>query len=306
MKVAQNMTELVGNTPIVKLPKLSAQSGANIFGKCEFMNPNSSIKDRIALSMIEDGLKSGKIKQGTTIIEPTSGNTGVGLASMCASFGLKLIITMPESMSIERRALIKAFGATIELTPADKGMKGAIEKANELNEKIADSIILQQFQNPSNPAIHKATTAKEILKSFEGSQVDVFLAGIGTGGSITGVGEILKQSYPNIKIIAVEPLDSPVLSGGNPGKHKIQGIGAGFVPQVLNTSVYSEIIKVSNDDAFATARAIAKNEGLLVGISSGANVFAAMSVAKQYPNKNILTMLNDTGERYLSTELFDK
>lgn len=304
MKVAQNMAELIGNTPIMKLNKISQQCGANIFGKCEFLNPNSSIKDRIALSMIKDGLESGRIQSDTTIIEPTSGNTGVGLAGVCASMGLKLIITMPESMSLERRIVMKAFGAKLELTPASKGMKGAVERADELHKEIPNSVILQQFQNPANPMIHKVTTGQEILKSFEGEKIDVFLAGVGTGGSITGIGEALKEVYPDIHIVAIEPKDSPVLSGGNPSPHKIQGIGAGFVPDVLNTKIYNRVLQVANEDAFETAQVITIQEGLLVGISSGANIFGAMSVAKEFPGKNILTMLNDTGERYLSTELF--
>lgn len=303
MKIFQNVTELIGNTPVLKINNI--QTGANIFVKCEFMNPTSSIKDRISYAMIKDALDSGTITKDTTIIEPTSGNTGVGLASVCASLGIKLIITMPESMSIERRKIMSVFGAKLELTPKEKGMKGAIEKANELNKSIKNSIILNQFSNPSNPNIHKKTTAKEILESFGSEKIDVFVAGVGTGGSLSGVGEVLKEKNPNIEIFAVEPSDSPVLSGGNPGPHKIQGIGAGFVPDNLNTSIYKEVIKVEAKDAYSSARELATKEGLLVGISSGANFFAAKSLAKKYPNKNILTILNDTGERYLSTELFD-
>ncbi len=303
MKIFQNVTELIGNTPILKINNISAQ--ANIFVKCEFMNPTHSIKDRISFAMIKDALDSGKITKNSTIIEPTSGNTGVGLASVCASLGIKLIITMPESMSIERRRIMSIFGAKLELTPKEKGMKGAIERADELQKSIADSIILNQFSNPSNPQIHKITTAKEILDSFGDTKIDIFVAGVGTGGSLSGVGEVLKERNPNIKIIAVEPSDSPVLSGGNPGAHKIQGIGAGFVPKNLNTKLYEEVIKVSANDAFIAARELAKKEGLLVGISSGANFFAAKNLAKRFVDTNILTILNDTGERYLSTELFE-
>lgn len=302
MKIFQNVTELIGNTPLLKLNNI--KSGANIFVKCEFMNPLSSIKDRIAYAMIKDALDAGKIDLSSTIIEPTSGNTGVGLAFVCASLGLKLVIVMPESMSIERRRLIKIFGARLELTPKEKGMKGAIERANELKNEIKNSVILDQFSNPSNPEIHRKTTAKEIVDSLGETKIDIFVAGVGTGGSLSGVGEVLKSKNPNIKIFAVEPKESAVLSGNPPGPHKIQGIGAGFVPKTLNTNIYSEIIQIDVNDAFATARELATKEGLLVGISSGGNVFAAKELAKKYPNSNILTVLNDTGERYLSTELF--
>ncbi|MDE6886768.1 MAG: cysteine synthase A [Helicobacteraceae bacterium] len=303
MKIFQNVTEMIGNTPILKINNINTE--ANIFVKCEFMNPLSSIKDRISYAMIKDALDSGVISKGSTIIEPTSGNTGVGLAGLCASLGLKLIITMPESMSIERRRLISIFGAKLELTPKEKGMKGAIERANELQKSIPNSIILDQFSNPANPAIHKQTTAKEILESFGETKIDVFVAGVGTGGSLSGVGEVLKEKNKDIEIYAVEPSDSPVLSGGNPGVHKIQGIGAGFVPKNLNTNIYKDIIKIDSNSAFLAARELARKEGLLVGISSGGNFFAAKELAKKYPNKNILTILNDTGERYLSTELFE-
>ncbi|RDU62455.1 cysteine synthase A [Helicobacter sp. MIT 14-3879] len=303
MKIYQNVTELIGNTPTLKINNINTQ--ANIFVKCEFMNPTGSIKDRISYSMIKDALDSNKITKNTTIIEPTSGNTGIGLASICASLGLKLIITMPESMSIERRKIISIFGAELELTPKEKGMKGAVERAKELHNEIKDSIILDQFSNPSNPNIHRNTTAKEILEALGDIKIDVFVAGVGTGGCLSGVGEILKNKNPSIEIIAVEPKDSPVLSGGNPGAHKIQGIGAGFVPDNLNTTIYKEIIKVDSNDAYIAARELAEKEGLLVGISSGANFYSAKLLAKKYPNKNILTILNDTGERYLSTELFD-
>lgn len=303
--IAQNVTELIGNTPVVKLGKLSQKFGANIFGKCEFMNPNSSIKDRIAMSMIFDGMERGIITQNTTIIEATSGNTGVGLAGVCASIGLRLIIVMPSSMSIERRKIMAALGAKIELTVPEKGMKGALERAEELRNIHKNSLSLHQFENMANVRIHENTTAKEILESFKDTSIDIFVAGVGTGGSLTGIGKVLKKKYPNIHIVAVEPTNSPVLSGGVPTPHKIQGIGAGFIPPILDTTIYDEVIQINNDEAFSMARLIASKEGLLVGISSGANVHAAKVLAKKYPNANILTMLNDTGERYLSTELFE-
>lgn len=303
MKIYQNITEIIGNTPLLKINNIETE--ANIFVKCEFMNPLHSIKDRIAFAMINDALKSGKITRETTIIEPTSGNTGVGLASVCAAFGIKLIITMPESMSIERRKVMQIFGTKLVLTPKEKGMKGAVERANELHAEIQNSVILNQFANPSNPAIHKATTALEILEALGGTKIDVFAAGVGTGGSLSGVGEVLKEkNNPNIEIFAIEPKDSPVLSGGSPGAHKIQGIGAGFVPENLNQKIYKEVICVNADDAINSARELAEKEGLLVGISSGANFFVARELAKKYKGKNILTILNDTGERYLSTDLF--
>ncbi len=303
MKIFQNVTEIIGKTPILKINNIKTQ--ANIYVKCEFMNPSGSIKDRIAYAMIKDALDSGVITRDSTIIEPTSGNTGVGLASICASLGIKLIITMPESMSIERRKIISIFGARLELTPKESGMKGAIQRANELKNEIPNSIILDQFSNLSNPKIHKETTAKEIIESFGDITIDVFAAGVGTGGSISGIGEELKKTYLSLEVFAIEPLDSPVLSGGNPSPHKIQGIGAGFIPKTLNTKIYSDVIRVDSKDAFKCARELASKEGLLVGISSGANFYAAKELAKKYPNKNILTILNDTGERYLSTELFD-
>lgn len=302
MKIFQNVTELIGNTPILKINNINTQ--ANIYVKCEFMNPSGSIKDRIAYAMIKDALDTGLITKDSTIIEPTSGNTGVGLASVCATLGIKLIITMPESMSIERRKIISIFGAKLELTPKEKGMKGAIERANELKKEIPNSVILDQFSNKANPKIHKETTAKEIIESFGDTNIDIFVAGVGTGGSISGVGEVLKQKYPTLEIFAIEPQESPVLSGGNPGAHKIQGIGAGFIPNTLNTKIYNDVIKVDVNNAYDCARELAAKEGLLVGISSGANFYVAKQLAKKYPNKNILTMLNDTGERYLSTELF--
>ncbi|RDU58243.1 cysteine synthase A [Helicobacter sp. MIT 99-5507] len=302
MKIFQNVTELIGNTPILKINNINTQ--ANIYVKCEFMNPSGSIKDRIAYAMIKDALDTGLITKDSTIIEPTSGNAGVGLASVCATLGIKLIITMPESMSIERRKIISIFGAKLELTPKEKGMKGAIERANELKKEIPNSVILDQFSNKANPKIHKETTAKEIIESFGDTNIDIFVAGVGTGGSISGVGEVLKQKYPTLEIFAIEPQESPVLSGGNPGAHKIQGIGAGFIPNTLNTKIYNDVIKVDVNNAYDCARELAAKEGLLVGISSGANFYVAKQLAKKYPNKNILTMLNDTGERYLSTELF--
>ena len=307
MNIANNITELIGNTPLVKLNYPSQECGANILGKCEFMNPTSSVKDRIGFSMIKDALDKGLIKAQTRIIEPTSGNTGIALASICAALGLKLTLTMPESMSVERRNLLKALGAELVLTPAAAGMKGAIDKAEVLKESLDDAIILQQFNNPANPEIHRLTTAKEILRDTD-KNVDVFVAAVGTGGTLTGTGSVLKEGIPEIKIIAVEPQDSAILSGGAPGPHKIQGIGAGFVPGILDTEIYGEVIAVSNEDAIETAKMLARHEGLLVGISAGANVFAAMQVAKRPENqgKNIVTILCDTGERYLSTPLFSE
>lgn len=307
MNIANNITDLVGNTPLVRLNTPSKLTGTTILGKCEFMNPTSSVKDRIGLNMIKRAQESGLIQEGTTIIEPTSGNTGIALAANCAAQGIKLILTMPESMSVERRNLLKALGAQLVLTPAAKGMNGAIAKADELQKSMDNAIVLQQFENPSNPEIHKLTTAVEILKDTD-KQLDVFVAAVGTGGTITGTSEVLRQEIPSIVVIAVEPEDSDVLSGGTPGPHKIQGIGAGFVPKILDTSVYSEVIKVSNEDAMATARMLAKEEGLLVGISAGANVWATMQVAQrdEFKGKTLLTILCDTGERYLSTELFSE
>ncbi len=306
MNIAKNVTELIGNTPLVKLNHPSEITGANIIGKCEFLNPTSSVKDRIGFNMIRRALERGEVDKDTTIIEPTSGNTGIALAANCAALGLNLILTMPDSMSVERRKILKALGAKLVLTPAKEGMKGSIKKAEELKDELGDAIILQQFQNPNNPEIHELTTAKEILRDTD-KNIDVFVAAVGTGGTITGTSKVLKKELPNIKIFAVEPEASPVLSGGSPSPHKIQGIGAGFVPDILDTSAYSEVIKVSNEDAFETARMLAKKEGLLVGISSGANVYAAMHVAKrdEFKGKNIVTILCDTGERYLSTELFN-
>ena len=307
MKIAKNITELIGNTPLVRLNTPSELTGATILGKCEFMNPTSSVKDRIGFNMIRRAMESGKVTQSTTIIEPTSGNTGIALAANCAALNLKLILTMPDSMSIERRNLLKALGAELVLTPAAKGMTGAIHKAEELQALTHDSVILQQFENPSNPEIHTLTTAVEILNDTD-KQVDAFVAAVGTGGTITGTSKVLKEHIANIVIIAVEPETSAVLSGGAPSPHKIQGIGAGFIPKNLDTAVYSEIIKVSNEDAFETARMLAKKEGLLVGISAGANVWATMQVASrpEFQGKTLVTILCDTGERYLSTTLFDQ
>lgn len=307
MNIANNITELIGNTPLVRLNEPSKQSGAVILGKCEFMNPTSSVKDRIGFNMIRRALEKGQIDKETTIIEPTSGNTGIALAANCAALGLKLILTMPDSMSVERRKLLKALGAELVLTPAAEGMKGSIKKAQELKERLAKAIILQQFQNPSNPEIHELTTAREILRDTDG-KLDAFVAAVGTGGTITGTGHVLRNELGNVTIVAVEPKSSPVLSGGLPAPHKIQGIGAGFVPDIVDTALFDEVIQVRNEDAFATSRMLAKKEGLLVGISSGANVYAAMTLAKrpEFQNKTIVTVLCDTAERYLSTELFDE
>ena len=307
MNIANDVSELIGNTPLVKLNTPSKLSGATILGKCEFMNPTSSVKDRIGFNMIRRGIESGDITQETTIIEPTSGNTGIALASICAAKGLNLILTMPDSMSVERRNLLKALGAKLVLTPAAKGMKGSIAKAQELREATPNSLILQQFQNPANPEIHRLTTAREILRDTDGN-LDVFVAAVGTGGTLTGTSTILKEELEDIAIFAVEPEASAILSGENPAPHKIQGIGAGFIPDILDTSVYAEVIKVSNEDAIQTAKMLAQKEGLLVGISTGANVYAAMQVGsrEEFQGKTIVTILCDTGERYLSTELFSE
>jgi len=307
MNIANDVSELVGNTPLVKLSTPSKLCGATILGKCEFMNPTSSVKDRIGFNMIRRGMESGDITQETTIIEPTSGNTGIALASICAAKGLKLILTMPDSMSVERRNLLKALGAELVLTPAAKGMKGSIAKAEELREATPNSLILQQFQNSANPEIHTLTTAREILRDTEG-KLDVFVAAVGTGGTLTGTSRVLKEELDNIAIFAVEPEASAILSGEDPAPHKIQGIGAGFIPDILDTSVYGEVIKVSNEDAIKTSKMLAQKEGLLVGISAGANVYAAMQVGsrEEFQGKTIVTILCDTGERYLSTELFSE
>jgi cysteine synthase A len=303
--VFEDITATVGYTPLVRINKLGSGK-ATILAKMESKNPCGSIKDRIALSMIEAAENNGLIKKDSVIIEPTSGNTGIGLAFICAAKGYHLILTMPESMSIERRKLLRLFGAEIVLTPAEKGMSGAVQKAEELVADNTNAFMPQQFNNPANPQIHRETTAKEIWVDTDG-KVDILVAGVGTGGTITGCGEMLKQKNKNLKVIAVEPEDSPVLSGGKPGPHKIQGIGAGFVPQVLNTDIIDEIIQVSNKDAIETARQLAAKEGILAGISAGANVWAALQVSnrKDSVGKNIVTIICDTGERYISTELFD-
>ena len=307
-KIAKQLTELVGNTPLLQLNSYSKKEElqTNIVAKLEYFNPAGSVKDRIALAMIEDAEKRGVIKPSATIIEPTSGNTGVGLAFVSAVKGYKLILTMPETMSIERRNLVKAYGATVVLTPGSAGMKGAIAKAEELRSNTPGSIILQQFENPANPATHYATTAEEIWRDTDG-KIDIFVAGVGTGGTISGIGKRLKELNPNVKIVAVEPETSAVLSGEAPGAHKIQGIGAGFVPQTFDRNVVDEILKVPNDAAILTSRKIAASEGLLVGISSGASAWAATQLAKDHANasKLIVALLPDTGERYLSTVLYD-
>lgn len=307
-KIAKQLTELVGNTPLLQLNSYSKKENlnTNIIAKLEYFNPAGSVKDRIALAMIEDAEKRGVIKPGATIIEPTSGNTGVGLAFVSAVKGYKLILTMPETMSIERRNLVKAYGATVVLTPGSAGMKGAIAKAEELRDATPGSIILQQFENPANPATHYATTAEEIWRDTDG-KIDIFVAGVGTGGTVSGIGKRLKELNPNIKIVAVEPETSAVLSGEAPGAHKIQGIGAGFIPKTFDRNAVDEIFKAPNDAAILTSRKIAASEGLLVGISSGASAYAATQLAKDPANKDkvIVALLPDTGERYLSTVLYD-
>ena len=307
MKVYKKITDLIGHTPLLELENIEKDFGleAKIFVKLEYFNPAGSVKDRIAKAMIDDAEAKGLLKEGSVIIEPTSGNTGIGLSAIAASRGYRIIITMPETMSAERRNLMKAYGAELVLTDGTKGMKGAIAKAEELAAETPDSFIPQQFANQANPASHYATTGPEIWKDTEG-KVDIFVAGVGTGGTVTGTGKYLKEQNPDVKVVAVEPASSPVLSKGTPGPHKIQGIGAGFVPDVLDTGVYDEIITVSDDDAFQTGRLIAKSEGVLVGISSGAALHAALELAKRPENegKNIVVLLPDTGDRYLSTALF--
>ena len=309
-KIVKNALELIGNTPLLKADRYAEAAGATkatILAKLEYLNPAGSVKDRVALSMIEDAEKSGKLKPGATIIEPTSGNTGIGLDAVAATKGYKAILTLPETMSVERRNLLKAYGAEIVLTEGAKGMKGAIAKAEELRDSIPGSIILGQFVNPANPAVHKATTGPEIWEQTDG-KVDIFVAGVGTGGTVTGVGEYLKSQNPDVKVVAVEPASSPVLSKGTPGAHKIQGIGAGFVPDVLNTKVYDEVITIENDDAFKEGKLFAVSEGILVGISSGAALKAATILAERPENagKNIVVILPDSGDRYLSTPLFSE
>ncbi|MBU1362665.1 MAG: cysteine synthase A [Gammaproteobacteria bacterium] len=305
MKIANDVTELVGNTPLVKLNRVTAGCAATVLGKLEFFNPGSSVKDRIAVAMLDAAQAAGKIGPDTVVLEPTSGNTGIGLAMVCAARGIKCAFTMPETMSRERKLLLKAYGAELILTPGPDGMGGAIKKAEELAAADGRYFIPQQFENPANPAVHRRTTAEEIWRDTDG-QVDIFIAGVGTGGTVTGVGETLKALKPNIQIIAIEPDASPVLSGGAKGPHPIQGIGAGFVPAVLNTAVYDEVIRVKNDDALTMARRMATEEGLLVGISSGAASWAAVEVAKRPENagKHIVVIIPSCGERYLSTVLY--
>ncbi len=307
-KIAAHLTELIGNTPLLELTNYEKENSleAKIIAKLEYFNPLGSVKDRVAYAMIEEGIKQGRINSETVIIEPTSGNTGIGLAFVAATKGLHLILTMPDTMSVERRRIVAALGAEIVLTPGKEGMKGAIKKAEQLKEEYGNAVIPQQFENSANPAIHKETTAKEIWEDTDG-KVDIFVSAVGTGGTITGTGAALKEKNPNVKIVAVEPKDSAVLSGGQPGPHKIQGIGAGFVPKVLDLDLVDEIIPVENEEAFETSRKVAKSDGLLVGISSGAALYAAEVLAKRPENKgkNIVVLLPDTGERYLSTALFE-
>lgn len=307
MKIAKSLVELIGNTPLLELSNYNKENNtlATIIGKLEYFNPGGSVKDRIGYGMIIDAEIKGILNKDSVIIEPTSGNTGIALAFVSAAKGYRLILTMPETMSLERRNLLKALGAELVLTPGSEGMKGAIAKANELKGTIENSVILQQFENPSNPEIHRKTTAEEILRDTEGN-VDIFVGGVGTGGTITGVGEVLKAKNPNVKIVAVEPTNSQVIAGGKPGPHKIQGIGAGFIPQNLNISIIDEVIAVENEAAFKASKDIARTEGLLVGISAGAAIVAATELAKREKNKNknIVVLLPDTGERYLSTDLY--
>ncbi|MCI2951045.1 MULTISPECIES: cysteine synthase A [Staphylococcus] len=303
-KPVDNITQIIGNTPVVKLRNVVDEDAADVYVKLEYQNPGGSVKDRIALAMIEKAEKEGKIKPGDTIVEPTSGNTGIGLAFVCAAKGYKAVFTMPETMSSERRNLLKAYGAELVLTPGSEAMKGAIKKAKELKEEHG-YFEPQQFENQANPEIHALTTGPELVEQFEGKQIDAFLAGVGTGGTLSGVGKVLKEKYPNVEIVAIEPEASPVLSGGEPGPHKLQGLGAGFVPDTLDTNIYDSIIKVDNDTAMETSRRVAKEEGILAGISSGAAIHAAIQKAKELgKGKTVVTVLPSNGERYLSTPLY--
>ncbi|MBC8697847.1 cysteine synthase A [Staphylococcus pseudintermedius] len=304
-KPVDNITDIIGQTPVVKLRHQAGEDAADIYVKLEYQNPGGSVKDRIALAMIEQAEKEGKIKPGDTIVEPTSGNTGIGLAFVCAAKGYKAVFTMPETMSMERRNLLKAYGAELVLTPGAEAMKGAIKKAKELKETHG-YFEPQQFENPANPKVHELTTGPELVEQFEGRTIDVFLAGVGTGGTLSGAGKVLKEKYPDIQIVAIEPEDSPVLSGGEPGPHKLQGLGAGFIPGTLNTEIYDEIIKVGNEVAMETSRRVAKEEGILGGISSGAAIYAAIQKAKELgKGKTVVTVLPSNGERYLSTPLYN-
>ncbi|HCZ0229443.1 TPA: cysteine synthase A [Staphylococcus aureus] len=303
-KPVDNITQIIGGTPVVKLRNVVDDNAADVYVKLEYQNPGGSVKDRIALAMIEKAEREGKIKPGDTIVEPTSGNTGIGLAFVCAAKGYKAVFTMPETMSQERRNLLKAYGAELVLTPGSEAMKGAIKKAKELKEEHG-YFELQQFENPANPEVHELTTGPELLQQFEGKTIDAFLAGVGTGGTLSGVGKVLKKEYPNIEVVAIEPEASPVLSGGEPGPHKLQGLGAGFIPGTLNTEIYDSIIKVGNDTAMEMSRRVAKEEGILAGISSGAAIYAAIQKAKELgKGKTVVTVLPSNGERYLSTPLY--
>ena len=303
-KPVENITQIIGNTPVVKLRNVVDEDAADVYVKLEYQNPGGSVKDRIALAMIEKAEKEGKIKPGDTIVEPTSGNTGIGLAFVCAAKGYKAVFTMPETMSSERRNLLKAYGAELVLTPGSEAMKGAIKKAKELKEEHG-YFEPQQFENLANPEVHALTTGPELVEQFEGKQIDAFLAGVGTGGTLSGVGKVLKEKYLNVEIVAIEPEGSPVLSGGEPGPHKLQGLGAGFVPDTLNTNIYDSIIKVGNETAMETSRRVAKEEGILAGISSGAAIYAAIEKAKELgKGKTVVTVLPSNGERYLSTPLY--